>query len=125
MAVLTLPGALPATEVSVASLVRWLGPEPLPPRVGIAVPLLPGRKPRMVACSVDPDFAGLVLTERVVRMTADAKTGWRLHEDQMIGWIKERKPYQRIIGLAEVTADVIGEFPASVWSRDPSDQERY
>ncbi|MBM4793768.1 hypothetical protein HXP44_17260 [Streptomyces sioyaensis] len=125
VAVLPLPGALPATEVSVASLVRWLGTEPLPPRAGIAVHLLPGRKPRMVACSVDPDFAGLILTERVVRMTADAKMGWRLHGDHMIGWIKEHKPYQRIIGLAEVMADIVGEFPVSVWSRDSAEQEHY
>ncbi|MFI1617045.1 hypothetical protein ACH4VT_08670 [Streptomyces lydicus] len=125
VAVLTLPGALPASEVSVASLVRWLSTEPLPPRAGTAVPLLPGRRPRMIACSVDPDFAELILTERVVRMTADAKMGWRLHGDRIIGWIKDHKPYQRIIGLAEVMADVVGEFPAEVWTRDPAEQERH
>lgn len=57
-------------------------------------------------------------------MTADAKMGWRLHGDRMIGWIKERKPYERVIGLAEAMADVMGEFPASVWTRDPANPER-
>ncbi|MEU9121168.1 hypothetical protein AB0C96_15165 [Streptomyces sp. NPDC048506] len=112
MAVLTLPGTLPATSVSVASLVRLLKTEPLPPRAGTPVHLPPGRKPRMVACSVDPAFAELALTERVIRMTADAKMGWRLHEDRMIGWLKERKPYERLIELAETMADVIDEFSA-------------
>ncbi|MFF8312086.1 hypothetical protein [Streptomyces lydicus] len=79
----------------------------------------------MDACSVDPDFAELILTERVVRMTADAKMGWRLHGDRMIGWIKDHKPYQRIIGLAEAMTDVVGESPAAVWTRDPAGQERY
>ncbi|WP_328686815.1 hypothetical protein OG879_01885 [Streptomyces caniferus] len=125
VAVLTLPGPLPAASVSVAGLVRWLGTEPLPPRAGTPIQLPQGRSPRMVACSVDPDFAELILTERVVRMTADAKMGWRLHGDRMIGWIKEHKPYERIIGLAETMAEVLGEFPASVWPQDPSDQEHY
>ncbi|MFF4607661.1 hypothetical protein ACFY12_33600 [Streptomyces sp. NPDC001339] len=109
--VLTLPSALPATSVSVASLVRLLGTAPLPPRAGTAVHLPPGRKPRMVACSVDPAFAELALTERVIRMTADAKMGWRLHEDRMIGWIANYKPYERLIELAEAMTDVIDEFP--------------
>lgn len=49
-------------------------------------------------------------------MTADAKMGWRLHQNQMIGWLKERRPHEKVVGLAEVMADVVAEFPDSVWT---------
>ncbi|MFB6438924.1 hypothetical protein ACFCVY_19425 [Streptomyces sp. NPDC056411] len=124
VAVLTLPGRLPATSASVASLVRWLGTEPLPPRAGTPVHLPSRHKPRMVTCSVDPAFAERVLTEQVIRMTADATMGWRLHEDRMIGWIKDHQPYERLIALAETMTEILAEFPASVWQQGPTGQER-
>ncbi|QRX95834.1 hypothetical protein [Streptomyces noursei] len=115
MAVLTLPGALPAATVSVASLVRWLNTVPLPPRAGTPVYLPPRRKPHVIMCSANHAFAKSVFTERVIHMTADAKMGWRLHENQMIGWINNYKPYDQLIGLAETMADIVDEFPADVW----------
>ncbi|MFI0790216.1 hypothetical protein ACH4Q6_32020 [Streptomyces lydicus] len=123
VAVLALPRSFPDTVASVGTLVYGLRMDPLPPRAGAAVHVPTGRKPRMIACSVDPAFAELIFTERVLRMTADAKMGWRLHGDRMIGWIKERKPYERVIDLAEAMADVVAELPASVPARDPDDQE--
>ncbi|REK84651.1 hypothetical protein DY245_42065 [Streptomyces inhibens] len=121
VAVLTLPGSLPDTSVSVGTLVYRLRMDPFPPRAGTPLHLPPGRRPRMVKCCVDRAFAELVITERVVRMTAEAKMGWRLHGNHMIGWIKERKPYERVIGLAEAMADVVAEFPASVWTWETGD----
>ncbi|PBC80606.1 hypothetical protein SAMN05428954_6829 [Streptomyces sp. 2112.3] len=47
----------------------------------------------------------------MVRITANAAMGWRLHKNYMIGWIKERKPYERLIGLAESVTGVLAEFP--------------
>ncbi|MGW1790805.1 hypothetical protein ACWCO0_17025 [Streptomyces tubercidicus] len=116
VAVLSLPKSLPDTAVSVEALVRSLHTDPFPPRAGSPVHLPPGRHPRMVKCSVDPAFAELVITEQVGRMTADAKMGWRLHQNQMIGWLKERRPHEKVVGLAEVMADVVAEFPESVWT---------
>ncbi|KOU08563.1 hypothetical protein ADK86_03665 [Streptomyces sp. NRRL F-5755] len=115
VAVLALPAALPATVLSPASLVRRLAAPPLPPRAGTPVDLSPAHRPRMTACSTDPAFAGLILTEQAIRRAADTKTGWRLHEAHIIGWIKERKPYERIIELAETLANVVEEFPEAVW----------
>ncbi|MFE6689075.1 hypothetical protein ACFVFQ_21715 [Streptomyces sp. NPDC057743] len=117
VAVLTLPYSLPDTAVSIASLVQVLHTEPFPPSAGIPVHLPSGRTPRMVKCSVDPTFAELVITERVVRMTADTKCGWRLHGKHMIGWIKEMRPYEKVVALTHAMADILAEFPASsaVW----------
>ncbi|WP_438486617.1 hypothetical protein [Streptomyces sp. S186] len=116
VAVLTLLGHLPDTAVTLGRLVYSLNTDPLPPRAGPPVYLPPRRKPRMIMCSVDHAFAKSVVTERVVRMTAEAKMGWRLHENQMIGWIHDYKPFDRVVGLAETMADIVGEFPADVWS---------
>ncbi|MGX1758354.1 hypothetical protein ACWIG5_15850 [Streptomyces lydicus] len=122
VAALTLPGSLPDTAVSVAALVRGLHTEPFPPGAGSPVHQPAGRRPRMTKCSVDPAFAELVITERVVRMTAEGKMGWRLHGNHMIGWIKEMKPYERIIALAETMADILAEFPASAATWDTGDR---
>ncbi|SOE12239.1 hypothetical protein SAMN06272775_3235 [Streptomyces sp. 2323.1] len=118
VAVLTLPTSLPDTSVSVGTVVYRLRSEPLPPRAGVPVHLPQGRRPRMIKCSVDPAFAKLVITEPVVRITAGAHMGWRLHGNQMIGWLKGSKPYGKIVGLAETMADVLAEFPASALSGD-------
>ncbi|MFJ6605507.1 hypothetical protein [Streptomyces lydicus] len=114
VAALTLPASLPDTSVSVGTLVYRLGEEPLPPQAGTPLHLPPGRHPRMVKCSIDPAFAQQAITEPVVRITANATMGWRLHKNYMIGWIKERKPYDRLIGLAESMTEVLAEFPPSV-----------
>ncbi|KOT91091.1 hypothetical protein ADK86_24365 [Streptomyces sp. NRRL F-5755] len=75
----------------------------------------------MSKCSVDPAFAELVITENVIRRTAEAKAGWRLHGHHMIGWISERRPYEKIVGLAEAMTAILGEFPASVWTGNTGD----
>ncbi|MGW2635318.1 hypothetical protein ACWC2K_39420, partial [Streptomyces chattanoogensis] len=113
VAVLTQPYIFPDTSLSVGTLIYRLRSEPLPPRAGTPIHLPPGHKPRMSECSVDPAFAELVITDRVVRMTADAKMGWRLHGNHMIGWMKEKKPYEKVVRLAETMADILAEFPAS------------
>ncbi|SEC62507.1 hypothetical protein SAMN05428945_3410 [Streptomyces sp. 2224.1] len=119
VAALTIPVSLPATSVSVGTLIYRLRSESLPPRAGASIHLPAGSKPRMSKCSVDPAFAELAITARVVHMTADAKIGWRLHGNHMIGWIKEMKPYEKIIALAETMADIFAEFPPSspAWER--------
>ncbi|MEU7434637.1 hypothetical protein AB0B07_27960 [Streptomyces sioyaensis] len=118
VAALTLPTSLPDTSVSVGTVVYRLRSEPLPPRAGVPVHLPQGRRPRMIKCSVDPAFAKLVITEPVVRITAGAHMGWRLHGNQMIGWLKGRKPYGKLVGVAETMADVLAEFPASALTGD-------
>ncbi|MFI2240952.1 hypothetical protein [Streptomyces chrestomyceticus] len=116
VAVLTLPAALPDTSVSLGTVVYRLRADPLPASAGRPVHLPSGRRPRMIMCTVDPAFAELVVTEETVRMTADAKAGWRLHGHHMIGWIRERRPYGEIAGLAETMTAILGAFPASVWT---------
>ncbi|MFI0260234.1 hypothetical protein ACH4OW_14525 [Streptomyces sp. NPDC017056] len=111
VAVLTLPAALPDTSVSVGKLVYRLRADPLPPGAGKPIYLPSGRRPRMSQCSVDPAFAEAAVTDKVVRMTAEAKAGWRLHGHHMIGWIGERRPYEEIVRLAETMTAILGEFP--------------
>ncbi|MFH8410460.1 hypothetical protein ACH4FX_37640 [Streptomyces sp. NPDC018019] len=122
IAVLTLPTALPDTSVSTGTLVYRLRSDPLPPHAGKPVRLPSGRRPRMIKCSVDPAFAELAITEEVVRMTADAKAGWRLHGHHMIGWISGRRPYEKIVSLAETMTAILGELPASVWRAGTGDR---
>ncbi|MEU3988840.1 hypothetical protein OG229_31560 [Streptomyces platensis] len=113
VAVLTLPTTFPDTSVSVGTLVYRLRNAPLPPDAGTPTHLSAGRNPRMIKCSIDPAFAELVITEPVVRITVGAKMGWRLHRNHMLGWLKDRKPYEKVVSLAETMTDILAEFPAS------------
>jgi hypothetical protein len=127
VAVLTLPRPLPGTAaihgpLAVARHIsRGRGHDgerdpALPPSAG-GCDSVAGHGPgaAVEAYGSDLAFAGLVLNPTVLQLTAEARMGWRIDGDRLIGWRDGRRPMDELLSLAETLSAVVAAFPARVW----------
>ncbi|WP_411129059.1 hypothetical protein [Streptomyces sp. x-19] len=66
-------------------------------------------------CADDPDFAALISTYVMERLMHDARMGWRIEGNRMIGWTSGRKTYEDLLPLAETLVTLIDGFPQQAW----------
>ncbi|MGW7577522.1 hypothetical protein [Streptomyces sp. NPDC054765] len=117
MAVLPLPRALPATAFT-SNRLTPTGRQKRP-----ALPRTPGWHSDLKeigthlvqCCSEDFDFAALINTDDLERLMHDARLGWRIEGNRMIGWTYGRKTYEDLLSLAETVAAIIDDFPEQAW----------
>ncbi|MEY9944633.1 hypothetical protein [Kitasatospora sp. GAS1066B] len=118
IATLELPRAFPDTAMTEFDLARHAGSKAVPiPRASVEqLPQLAGgRKGTVNLVSVDAEFGKLLLTEEIERLTVEAGCGWRIDRSRLIGWVRKRRSYEELIGLAETMAAVTAAFPPAVW----------
>ncbi|MFK0293900.1 hypothetical protein ACIQU6_26010 [Streptomyces sp. NPDC090442] len=116
--VLPLPRALPATALTSRRLVVTRQVEKIPAlnRVTGRGRDLPNLGTHLVHyCADDPDFAALISTHAMERLMHQAKLGWRIEGNRMIGWTDGRKTYEDLLSLAETLTAIIDGFPERVW----------
>ncbi|MFJ5673632.1 hypothetical protein [Streptomyces sp. NPDC093097] len=117
-AVLPLPRALPATAVTDRRLASsvWQRRIPALNRVTGRGRDLPDLGSHLVRyCADDPDFAALISTYAMERLMHDARMGWRIEGNRMIGWTSGRKTYEDLLSLAETLVALIDGFPEQAW----------
>ncbi|WP_328688645.1 hypothetical protein OG879_18285 [Streptomyces caniferus] len=68
-------------------------------------------------CASDPGFATLISTYAMERRMHDARLGWRIEGDRMIGWTHGRETYEDLLPLAETLAAIVDDFPERAWCR--------
>ncbi|MGX1760869.1 hypothetical protein ACWIG5_28795 [Streptomyces lydicus] len=119
VAVLPLRRALPATAFT-SSRLSWCTREwkrrALPRTTG-GYKDMPDLGTHLIRCvSTDPDFATLLNTYAMERLMHDARLGWRIEADRMIGWTQGRKTYEDLLAMTEMLVAIIDEFPEQAWS---------
>jgi hypothetical protein len=119
VAVVGLSRALPATAFTSGRFVRETNNGELaaiPVSAGPAQDV-PGGGPldAVRRQSVDVDFAVLIDTEPVHRLTREAGIGWRIDGDRIIGWGRLHKPFDEIQAIAETLIAIVDAFPERAW----------
>jgi len=118
VAVLRLPRTFPATAVTSRRLAASHRVEKRPALNRLTGPAraLPDLGTHLVHyCASDPDFAALISTYAMERRMHDARLGWRIEKDRMIGWTHGRETYEDLLSLAGDLAAIVGGFPDQVW----------
>ncbi|MFI0155648.1 hypothetical protein [Streptomyces lydicus] len=119
VAVVTLPRPLPATAFTSGSFLhetRKGQRRAIPASAGIYRDC-PGGGPldAVRRQSVDVDFAVLLDTKEVHTLTREARIGWRIDGDRIIGWSTGHKPFDEIQGMADTLISIVDVFPARAW----------
>ncbi|QHC26115.1 hypothetical protein [Streptomyces sp. GS7] len=119
VAVLPLPRALPATAFTSNRLASSAREEKLPalnPATG-PVRNLPDLGTHLVRhVTTDPDFAALINSYALERLMHDAKLGWRIEGNRMIGWTSGRKTYEDLLTMTDTLTTIINGFPEQAWN---------
>ncbi len=118
VAVLRLPRTFPATAVTSRRLAASHRVEKRPALNRLTGPArpLPDLGTHLVHyCASDLDFAALISTYAMERRMNDARLGWRIEKDRMIGWTHGRETYEDLLSLAEDLAAIVDGFPDQVW----------
>lgn len=118
VAVLRLPRTLPATAVTSRRLTASHRVEKRPALNRLTGPArdLPDLGTHLVHyCASDSDFAALISTYAMERRMHDARLGWRIEGNRMIGWTHGRATYEALLSLAETLAVIVKGFPEEAW----------
>lgn len=117
VAVLPLPRVLPATAATSRRLASSrVDRTPALNRVTGRGRDLPDLGTHLVRyCADDPDFAALLSTYAMERLMHEARLGWRIEGNRMIGWTYGRTTYEALLSLAETLQAIIDDFPAEAW----------
>lgn len=118
VAVLHLPRPLPATALTSRRLAASHRVEKRPALNRVTGPArdLPDLGTHLVHyCASDPDFAALISTYAMERPMHDARLGWRIEGNRMIGWTHGRETYEALLSLTETVAVIVDDFPKQAW----------
>ncbi|MEV5595682.1 hypothetical protein [Streptomyces sp. NPDC052496] len=115
--VLPLPRALPATALTSRRLASSRTERiPALNRATGRAKDLPHLGTHLVRyCADDPDFAALISAYAMERLMHNARLGWRIEKDRMIGWTHGRETYEALLSLTETLAAIIDDFPEQAW----------
>ncbi|MFJ5952491.1 hypothetical protein [Streptomyces noursei] len=118
VAVLPLPRSLPATGFT-SRLLLWDtndGKRRALPHSSNSYTYLPNLGSHLVRhYSKEHDFAALINTYAMERLMHDARLGWRIEGNRMIGWTYGRKTYEDLLAMVDTLTTIVDGFPEQTW----------
>ncbi|PJN38344.1 hypothetical protein CG747_24075 [Streptomyces sp. CB02959] len=119
VAVLPLPRTLPTTGVT-SCLLSWDTNDwkrGALPHSSNSYTYLPNLGSHLVRhYSKEHDFAALINTHAMERLMHDARLGWRIEGNRMIGWTSGRKTYEDLLTMVDTLTTIIDGFPEQAWN---------